>query len=91
MTPALTLRGLSIPRRTHPALEASPTVKRIALAAAIGLALLSSVVFAVDAIGTRAAEAAAQAEATPSEPSGVTRVLAVIAAIAFMAWRRRRD
>ena len=66
-------------------------MKRIALAAAIGLALLSSVVYAVDAFGTRAAEPAAQAEATPSEPSDLSRVLAVVAAVAFMAWRRRRD
>jgi hypothetical protein len=64
-------------------------VKRIALAAAIGLALLSSVVFAVDAFGTGAA--APLADVATSEPSLFSRVLAVIAAVAFMAWRRRRD
>lgn len=64
-------------------------MKRIALAAAIGLALLSSVVFAVDVIGTHAA--APLAEAAASEPSDTSRVLAVIAAVAFLAWRRRRD
>lgn len=64
-------------------------MKRIALAAAIGLALLSSVVFAVDAIGTRAG--APLADVATSEPSVLSRVLAVIAAVAFMAWRRRRD
>ena len=63
-------------------------MKRIALAAAIGLALLSSVVYAVEALGAHTATAVQQAA---SEPSDVTRILAVVAAVAFMAWRRRRD